>query len=202
VTTATGGRLHADARSVLTAWRPDRLPASTAQGTPQAQAQDPVQEALRRDYLDFLDRHPDAMWRDCTYGHVTASALVLNGTSSHVLLTLHPKVGRWLQVGGHCERADESLSAAALREAAEETGIGGLTLSLAPARLDRHTVRCGPGAEVDHLDVQFVAWAPEGAREQMSSESLDLRWWPVDRLPEPLDPSVAALVEQGVSLRC
>ena len=33
----------------------------------------------------------------------------------------------WLQMGGHCEPGDTTLADAALREAAEESGIAGLT---------------------------------------------------------------------------
>ena len=42
-----------------------------------------------------------------------------------MLLTLHRKVGRWLQLGGHCEPADTTLAGAALREATEESGLPG-----------------------------------------------------------------------------
>ncbi len=35
---------------------------------------------------------------------------------------LHPRVGRWLQLGGHCEESDADIAAAALREATEESG--------------------------------------------------------------------------------
>jgi len=38
-----------------------------------------------------------------------------------------------------------------------------------------------------HLDVQFVAHAPEGAEIICSEESLDLRWWPLDALPDDRD---------------
>jgi hypothetical protein len=59
-------------------------------------------------------------------------------------------------------------------------------------------VRCrdGSGGEdlLDHLDVQFLAIAPAGAVERRSDESLALRWWEWDALPDDADASVRALV--------
>ena len=64
-------------------------------------APDSAQDQLRRSYLAHLAAHEDAMWRECTAGHITASALVLDAGLRRALLTLHPKVGRLLQLGGH-----------------------------------------------------------------------------------------------------
>ena len=58
-------------------------------------------------------------------GHLTASALVLDATGEHVLLTLHPRVGAWVSLGGHIEPEDGTVLAAASREAYEESGIAG-----------------------------------------------------------------------------
>lgn len=160
----------------------------------------PDQVALRGAYLDYLAEHDDAMWRGCEPGHLTASALVMDREGGHVLLTLHPKVGRWLQTGGHCEPEDRTLAAAALREATEESGIDGLELLDQPIRLDRHRVHCRSDGEAEHLDVQYLALAPEGVAETISDESLDLRWWPVHALPDGVDGSVRALVSRAVAL--
>ena len=182
---------HGDAVRVLSAYLPDA----------------PEQAALREDYLAFLAAHPDAMLRGCVEGHLTASALVLSHDRRHVLLTLHPKFGLWLQTGGHCEPADPTLGDAALREAREESGIDALTLTPAPVALDRHRVRChgqpwdaasppvpfGTPGTCWHLDVQYAAVAAEGAVHAISEESLDLRWWPVDALPEQTDDALRRL---------
>ena len=174
--------LHGDAAGALEGWA----------------APDPGQDALRRDYLAHLRAHEDGHLRSCPAGaHLTASALVVDAPGERVLLTLHPKVGRWLQLGGHCEPGDATLAEAALREAREESGIEGLTLLPGPARLDRHDVRCG-GGRATHLDVQYVAIAAPGALEVTGAESLALGWFPAGALPPGTDDSVRRLVARAL----
>ncbi len=160
--------VHADASAVLAAW----------------EAPDAGQAAVREALLAYLAGLPDACSRSCVSGHLTASALVVDDAGEHALLTLHPRVGRWLQLGGHIEPTDLTLRAAALREASEESGIDGLTISAAPVHLDVHPVTCSLGVPTRHLDVRYLVRAPAGAREVRSEESVDLRWWPLAELPD------------------
>lgn len=170
--------LHEDARRILLAWM----------------APDPGQASLRDAYLAHLDEHPDGMWRTCREGHLTASVMLFDESVAHVLLTLHPKHQRWLQLGGHCEDVDGTLAAAALREAVEEGGIADVTIDPDPVRLDRHPSRCYPPPGSWHLDVQFAGTVPDGSVPVISDESTDLRWWPVDGLPDDADDTVRLLV--------
>lgn len=163
--------LHADTLSTLSGWQPSV----------------PAQRSLREAFLGFLAAREDACARSCEPGHITASALVLSASGSEVLLTLHPRVGAWLQLGGHCEPTDTTLAGAALREATEESGISGLTIAPEPVHVDVHPITCSLGKPTRHFDVRFVVRAPVGAEPVRSDESLDLRWWPVDALPE--DPT-------------
>ncbi|MFF3242681.1 NUDIX hydrolase [Streptomyces sp. NPDC002870] len=152
------------------------------------------QRELRQLYLDHLAAHPDGMWKACEAGHVTASALVVEPERGRVLLTLHRKLGIWLQMGGHCEPGDATLADAAMREATEESGIRGLTLlPRGPVRLDRHAI---PAPCHWHLDVQYAAMAPAGAVEEISEESLDLRWFAYDEVADVADESVVRLLER------
>ncbi len=161
-------QLHSAATAQLGAWQTD----------------DPGQNAVRHTMLAYLAVRADACARACEAGHVTASALVLNHDSTQVLLTLHPRVGRWIQLGGHCEDGDGTLIDAALREAREESGVDRLHIDPEVLHLDTHPVTCSLGVPTRHLDVRFLVRTEPGAEIVCSSESVDLRWWPVNALPE------------------
>lgn len=176
----THAALADDLRGLLTQW-----PAPTAE-----------QEALRVEYLAHLDAHADATAKAGPPAHFTASCLVVDPGAEHVLLTLHPKVGRWLQFGGHLEAEDPSVAAGALREALEESGLTSETLQLrpGPAQLDRHALGSRFSRCTEHLDVRWIAVAEAGARPVVSDESEDVAWWPVDALPQDTDDSLRSLV--------
>jgi 8-oxo-dGTP pyrophosphatase MutT (NUDIX family) len=161
------------------------------------QAPDAGQDSLRHAVLAFVHGRDDACVRECAAGHVTASALVLDEGGTRVLLTLHPRLGRWVQLGGHCEEEDGDIVAAALREATEESGVDGLRIAPGLVAIHVHPVTCSLGVPTRHLDLQFVAHAPAGAQIAISDESDDLRWWPADALPDGTDQALAHLVAQA-----
>jgi 8-oxo-dGTP pyrophosphatase MutT (NUDIX family) len=161
------------------------------------QPPDRSQDSLRNAVLAFLDAREDACLRECAPGHITASALVLDDTGGRVLLTLHPRLGRWVQLGGHCEDSDADIVAAALREATEESGVDGLRIAPDLAAINVHALTCSLGVPTRHLDLQFVAQAPPGAQITVSEESVDLRWWPINGLPPGTDAALAYLVERA-----
>lgn len=169
--------LRGDAQDVLSGWS----------------APDAEQDRLRQAYLAHLEQHPDAMSRDCHPDHLTASALIVDHTGTKVLLTLHRRLKRWLQTGGHCEPGDVTLMEAALREGREESGIHALAIDPVPLLLSRHEVPCAPIRPSHHLDVQFLAVAPADAQHVISDESDDLAWFGRGELPET-DQSVRDLI--------
>jgi 8-oxo-dGTP pyrophosphatase MutT (NUDIX family) len=121
--------------------------------------------------------------------------LIIEPARRAVLLTLHPRAGMWVQVGGHCEPGDHTLLDAAAREAREESGIGSLSFDPEPLGLDVHPITCSLGVPTRHFDVRFLAVAPEGAEPIRSDESLDLQWFGWDALPEGVSPELPRLVE-------
>lgn len=173
--------LHESATELLASWNTDSADA----------------ESLRHTMLAFLGSAPDGCLRVHAPGHITASSLVLDADHRNVLLTLHPRVGRWIQLGGHCEESDDTVVDAALREATEESGIDGLVVD--PELLSAHThpITCSLGIPTRHLDLRFLITAPPGAVPVRSAESTDLRWWPIDALP---DGAEADTIEHLVSL--
>ena len=158
---------------------------------------DAAQAEVRARMLDFIERHPrDAHRRELAEGHLTAAAFVVDARRERALLTHHKKLGRWLQLGGHCD-GDPDLARVALREGREESGIEGLALDPTPIDLDIHPIPARPGEPAHlHYDVRFLATAPPGAVEVASSESLALGWFaPRDLERIELDASVRRLFE-------
>ena len=176
--------LHASATDLLTRW----------------QTPDPHQDSLRHTILAFLAAAPNGCLRESAAGHITASTIVFNAARTHVLLTLHPRVGKWIQLGGHCEEDDTTITDAATREAREESGIAGLDVVDELVQIHTHPITCSLGVPTRHLDLRFAAFAPDrpdGSLPEFvqSDESVDLRWWPIDALPENTEhPAIPELI--------
>jgi len=138
---------------------------------------------------DFVRRAEDCLERSCLEGHITASALVTDSACQNVLLTLHAKLNKWLQLGGHVDGESE-VQNAARREAQEESGrdevlfypyealFRGLVLDRPlPFDIDIHLI---PARKQEpshfHFDVRFLCQLDPGLPFVISEESHDLRW--------------------------
>lgn len=146
------------------------------------QAEDAKSQATVERFRRFVRGQSRCFQRDCWEdGHVTGSALVLNRERSALLLTLHAKLDRWLQLGGHADGETDPL-AVACREAQEEGGIAVTPLSVEPVDLDIHAIPArGEEPSHYHYDVRFVL-AAETSDLIVSRESLALRWVPINKL--------------------
>ena len=141
----------------------------------------PEELAVVERFRTFVRDHERCFERDCWAGHITGSAWLVNTAGTHVLLTHHRKLGRWLQLGGHSDGEPDTLLAAR-REAEEESGLTVETLDPRIFDLDVHEI---PARKSDpahfHYDVRFLFRAHSDAF-RVSAESLDLAWVPVVEL--------------------
>jgi 8-oxo-dGTP pyrophosphatase MutT (NUDIX family) len=138
--------------------------------------------ATMREFARTLER-PFA--RDQWPAHFTGSAVVVSPDGARVVLVHHAKLHRWLQPGGHADAADGGdMSASALREAREETGLEVTLHPTAPRPLDVD-VHVIPARKTEpehrHLDVRFLVMAknPE-ALQHDPNESFGAQWLSFD----------------------
>lgn len=135
--------------------------------------------------IGFVAEYPDCFERTLTVGHITGSAWIVDRERSHVLLTHHRKLDRWLQLGGHSDGDPDTL-AVALREGYEESGLGCIrAVSDSIFDVDVHFIperKQEPGHY--HYDVRFLFEADRDAPLQISRESKDLAWVPLARVVE------------------
>lgn len=92
-------------------------------------------------------------------------------------MSLHRKLKRWVQPGGHADGQCDTLSVA-LREAEEESGISGISpISEDIFDIDIHLIPARPGEEAHyHYDIRYLLRAPH-ENVVISDESDALEWW-------------------------
>lgn len=136
---------------------------------------------MRDRIIRFVREHEDCFSRSLAIGHITGSAFIVNPERTHILLTHHKKLNRWLQLGGHADGEGDILNVA-LREAEEESGlktvravsndIFDVDIHLIPARKSE--------TEHYHYDIRYLCEADSRIPLTVSDESHDLVWVPVN----------------------
>jgi 8-oxo-dGTP pyrophosphatase MutT (NUDIX family) len=167
----------------------------------------PDEHGVAERFVRFVREHHDCLERTCVPGHITSSCWIVSPDGNHALLTHHRKLGRWLQLGGHVD-GEIAVAESALREAREESGIAEFELVawakpvLVPLDLDVHTIPARKSdPEHQHWDVRFLLRVPFEQPLQLSEESNELRWVPLERLAELTDEeSVLRLARKARAL--
>ncbi|MHA7130975.1 NUDIX hydrolase [Algoriphagus namhaensis] len=150
------------------------------------------------DFLSLIEEE-DAFLRSRIAGHFTASAWIVNRKRTHTLLTLHKKLGRWLQLGGHAD-GEENLALVALKEANEESGLK--TLNMVDSTIfdiDKHIIP--ERKEVPqhfHYDVRYLIEADIKEPLVLSNESISLAWITFDSVQDMIgyNPSILRMLEK------
>jgi 8-oxo-dGTP pyrophosphatase MutT (NUDIX family) len=129
--------------------------------------------------LQFLDAREDCFERSLSIGHFTGSCWIVNHNGTKFLLTLHKKIGRWLQLGGHAD-GDQDLARVSLKEAREESGLRHIELlSEEIFDIGVHLIAEYNGIPAHyHYDVRFLMRASDPQEDiRISDESDDLKWF-------------------------
>lgn len=134
-------------------------------------------------FIKFVQEHDDCFERTQLAGHITGSAWLTNQARSHVLLTHHRKLDRWLQLGGHAD-GNSNILEVAIREAREESGIKDITVvSTTLFDIDIHEIPARAHEPKHyHYDARFALTASTSDVFTVSEESHALEWIEIDRL--------------------
>ena len=163
------------------------------------QAYRPRNEQEARDAAEIIRRleSGEDLWtRKNTAAHLTASAWVVSPDRTRVLMCFHKLYGSWSWLGGHVEEGEYDLSAAALREVREESGLTRLRLasrdvySVEILAVAGHEKRGQYVSSHLHLNLTYLVEAdPDEPLTVKADENSGLRWFTpeeaVERSSEP-----------------
>lgn len=161
----------------------------------------PSEAEVVAQFLALAADPADPFVRERLEGHFTGSAWLVNAAGTHLLMTHHRKLDRWLQLGGHAD-GDRDLAAVALKEAEEESGLADLVVEPRIFDLDRHWIperKDVPGHW--HYDARYVVRATGSEDFAISDESHALAWREIaPMLDDPAtDDSIARMARKWVS---
>lgn len=114
----------------------------------------------------------------------------------HLLLTLRADNGQWAPVTGIVDPGEEP-AVAARREALEETGVEVTVDRLASVSVSPQITHANGDLGV-YLDLTFACSWVSGDARVGDDENTDVRWWPLDSLPE-MSPFLQTRIEAGLS---
>jgi 8-oxo-dGTP pyrophosphatase MutT (NUDIX family) len=154
---------------------------------------------ILKEFQTFVEGNTLCFERELEIGHITGSSWIVDRERTHVLLTYHAKLDKWLQLGGHADGMTD-VSSVALKEAQEESGLKNFHLLKQDIfDIDIHRI---PGKKPHyHYDVRFLLEADRGEPLIQSSESKDLAWIHIDEIEKKTqEPSVLRMAQKMKSL--
>jgi 8-oxo-dGTP pyrophosphatase MutT (NUDIX family) len=156
------------------------------------------EQSFVQDFVQLTD-DPLAYIRERKEGHFTASAWIVNKRRTHTLLTLHNKLNRWLQLGGHAD-GNENLMEVAMDEAREESGLTSLRIvDQFIFDIDKHIIPANVReGQHFHYDVRFLIEAEIDEPLNISKESKDLAWISFDSVADTVryNTSILRMLEK------
>lgn len=151
--------------------------------------------------LSFIEANENCFERFLAIGHITASSWLLNQGGSKALLTHHAKLGRWLQLGGHCDGNPNALEVA-VREAQEESGLTSIRPVISSIfDIDVHLIPESSKEKAHfHYDVRFLLQVEGDEEVRKNHESKELLWVGKDRSSLPTNErSVTRMFDKWLS---
>lgn len=136
--------------------------------------------------LDFMKHNPDYLLRSNMVAHFTASSWVVNPMKTKILMIYHNIYNSWSWTGGHAD-GEADLSAVAMRELCEETGIKKARLlsngifSLETLTVDGHSKRNKYVPSHLHMNITYLIEADENDSLYIKpDENSGVRWFPFE----------------------
>ena len=123
---------------------------------------------------------------------IPGARIVVHDRAGRVLLELRKDFRKWGLPGGHQEVGDSSVDTA-IREVFEETGLKITRPEMFGVASDpkHETIRFPNGDRTQTVSILFHARKPRGAAKFDPSETLELGWFALDKLPASLMPNSA-----------
>lgn len=141
------------------------------------------EEHDREVMLRYIQCCGDYLKRENEIAHFTASIWTVNKERTKTLMVYHNIYNSWSWIGGHAD-GEEDLSAVALRELREETGVRHAALispeifSLEILTVDGHIKKGSYVSSHLHMNITYLAEADESEELIVNkAENQAVKWW-------------------------